>query len=192
MDALTLLQTRNSAAKLVAPAPSGDVLDRILKTAQRAPDHARLRPWRLLTIQGEALDKLGELFVSAAQVRRAEAGEPAMDQEACDKLAAKPHRAPMIVVVIASIVEHPKVPPVEQRLCAGCAAHNILLAAHAEGFAGMWRTGANAYDDEIRRGLGLGEREEIIAYLYLGTLDGSPKPLREIDVEEYCQAWNGN
>lgn len=191
MDALTLLHTRNSVAKLVEPAPAGEVLQQIFKAALRAPDHAWLRPWRFLTIAGQARNRLGELFVSAAQVRLAEAGEPAMSMEACDKLAAKAYRAPLIIVVIASFKPHPKVPPVEQLLSAGCAAHSILLAAQALGFGGIWRTGNNAYDDNIRRGLGLEPGEEVVGYLYLGTAEGSAKPLRELSVADFVQDWTG-
>lgn len=191
MEALTLLHTRNSASKLTAPAPSGQQLDTMLKAALRVPDHAWLRPWRFLTIEGQALDRLGELFVEAAQVRLATAGAPPMDPLACDKLAAKARRAPLVIVVIAALREHPKVPAVEQLLSAGCAAHSILLAAHAQGFAGIWRTGVNAYDDRINRGLGLSASEQIVGYLYLGSLEGSAKPLRELAVEDFCQAWTG-
>lgn len=191
MDALTLLHTRNSAAKLVAPAPSGEALENLFKAALRAPDHARLRPMRFLTVEGEARNRLGELFVSAAQVRLANAGQPPMSQEACDKQAAKTLRAPLIIVVIASLQEHPKVPAIEQRLTAGCAAHAMLLAAHAQGFAGIWRTGGNAYDAEIKRGLGLIPYEEIVGYLYLGTVEGAYKPLRDPDIHEFYQPWTG-
>ena len=191
MDALTLLHSRNSAPKLTEPAPTGEALENMLKAALRAPDHARLQPWRFLTIQGEARARLGELFVGAEQLRLAAAGEPPMERDACDRLAAKALRAPLIIVVIAALKEHPKVPALEQLLSAGCAAHGILLAAHAQGYAGIWRTGGNAYDPEVKRGLGLSETEEIVGYLYLGTLDGGYKPLKNLPVEDFCQSWTG-
>ncbi|MGK0499005.1 MAG: nitroreductase [Oceanicoccus sp.] len=191
MDALQLLHTRNSAPRLRDPAPQGDDLDDILKAALRAPDHSWLRPWRFLTITGDAREKLGELFVGASQQRQQAAGEPTLDDAALAKLAAKPLRAPLIVVVVASVKEHPKVPEIEQLLSAGCAAHGIMLACHAKGFAGVWRTGANAFDKTVHRGLGLAPHEHLIGFLYLGTIAGSYKPLRELAVADYCQNWSG-
>ncbi len=58
-DVLHLLHTRNSAPKLTEPGPDDAALEQILGAALRAPDHARLRPWRFLTVQGERRQALG-------------------------------------------------------------------------------------------------------------------------------------
>lgn len=188
MDAIDLLHHRNSAPRLCEPAPAGKVLDDLLKAGMRAPDHAWLRPWRFITIEGDARHRLGELFVTATQRRRA-AGEAEMTGQEVDKLAAMALRAPLIIAVVAAIKSHPKVPAIEQIISAGCAAHGILLAAHAHGFAGVWRTGDNAYDPFVKEGLGLSETDEIVGFVYLGTIDGNYKPLRELSVEDYCRPW---
>lgn len=189
MDAMTLLHNRNSAPKLSEPAPSGAELNAIFRAALRAPDHAKLTPWRFLTIKGEARNQLGDLFVATAQQKRQQSGQLPMTEQESRKMAAKPLRAPLIIVVIATLTEHPKVPAIEQRLSAGCAAHGILLAAHAQGFAGIWRTGSNCFERSVMTGLGLANNEEIIGFIYLGTVTGSYKPLRELAVEDYCQVW---
>ncbi|HEB28530.1 MAG TPA: nitroreductase [Porticoccus sp.] len=189
MDAITLLHTRNSAPRLCEPAPEGAVLDDMLKAAFRAPDHSWLRPWRFLTIAGERRTALGQLFVAGAQQRRQDNNESPMEQQEAEKVAAKALRSPLIIVVVASIKEHPKVPAIEQVISAGCAAHGILLAAHAHGFAGVWRTGTNAYDETVKQGLGLQANEELVGFLYLGSVDGNYKPLRELSVDDFCQPW---
>jgi nitroreductase len=51
-DILRFLQSRNSAPKLTAPAPSAEHMQEIFRAALRAPDHAWLRPWRFITIDG--------------------------------------------------------------------------------------------------------------------------------------------
>ena len=83
-------------------------------------------------------------------------------------------------------------PKVEQLISAGCAAHAILLAAHAHGFAGVWRTGGNAYDEKVRQGMGLSADQEIVGFLYLGTIDGNYKPLPALAIEDFCQSWGGS
>lgn len=189
MDALNLLHTRNSAPRLTDPAPKGQELDQIVQAALRAPDHARLRPWRFLTVQGDARHALGDLFVRATTARKQLAGEPAVTADEATKLAAKPLRAPLIIVVIASPTEHPKVPEVEQVISAGCAAHGLLLAAHALGYAGVWRTGSNAFDATVNAGLGLKSHESIVGFIYLGTIEGDYKPLPELKTADYCHSW---
>lgn len=189
MEALTLLHHRNSAPRLTEPAPEGEALDAMFTAALRAPDHFWLSPWRFLTIKGDARNALGDLLVKATQLRKKFVGEPALTPEEVDKLAAKTLRAPLIIVVVAAIKEHPKVPAVEQLVSASCAAHALLLAAHAQGYAGVWRTGTNAYDDTVKRGLGLVSGEELVGFLYVGTIDGRYKKLRDLRTEDYCQSW---
>ena len=181
---LDFLQQRNSASRLVAPAPGAEELEQMLLAAMRAPDHARLRPWRFLSISGERRQALGELMREAL-VRR----EPDATAAALDKASCAPLRAPLIVVVITRFFEHPKVPPVEQRMSAACAAHGLLLAAEALGYAGIWRTGKSSFDPYVHRGLGLQAGEEIAGLIYLGTRDGPAKPLPALSPADFLQTW---
>lgn len=184
IDVLQFLKQRNSAPKLVAPGPAETDLEAMFAAAMRAPDHARLRPWRFLTVAGERREALGALFRDALKVRN-----PQADQAALDKAAAAPLRAPVLVVVVAQLSEHPKVPHVEQRLSAGCAAHGLLLAAEALGYAGIWRTGDACFDRTVMSGLGLAENEEIVGFIYLGTRQGDPKPLPQMCTSDYVSRW---
>ena len=183
-DIISFLQQRNSAPKLTEPAPSREDLQQIYAAAFRAPDHARLRPWRFLTISGDRRRDFGELLRQALLARN-----PNADAAAQEKALNAPLRAPLLVVVVTRFSEHPKVPPVEQRMSAGCAAHGLLLAAEALGYAGIWRTGDAAFDNRVMYGLGLADGEEIAGFIYLGTREGEPKPLPAMDVCDYVRAW---
>lgn len=184
MDALTLLNNRNSEPKLSEPAPDSDTLHKILGAALRAPDHGRLHPWRFLLISGKSRYRLGELFGDALRAR-----DPAASPEQIKKNQDAPLRAPIVITVVACLQDHPKVPRVEQLLSAGCAAHGILLAAQALGYGAIWRTGDNCYDPHVREGLGLGENEEIVGYIYLGSPVGVPKPIEAARVEDFVVTW---
>jgi len=116
MDALEALTTRRSSPRLTTPAPSREQLDIIVQSALRAADHALLRPSRFLLLQDQALTKLGELFV-AADVADGVELTPAQRE----KIFNKPLRAPTIIVAIASLQEHPKVPSIEQEYSAAAA-----------------------------------------------------------------------
>jgi nitroreductase len=168
MQAIEALLTRRSARALTAPAPDAAALDLIFESAARAPDHGRLRPWRFIVIEGEGLARFGDLL--AEQLRRS---HPATSEESLQRERQKAFRAPLIVVVAALISPHAKVPAIEQIITAGAAAQNMMLAARALGFNGMWRTGAPAYDDTVKAALGLAATDSIVGFLYLGT-DSSP------------------
>ena len=115
--------------------------------------------------------------------------EPDADEAAREKARTAPLRAPLLLVAIARLSEHPKVPYVEQRISAGCAAHGVLLAAEALGYAGIWRTGPAAFDRTVMDELGLVPDEEIVGFLYLGTRDGRTKGIPELDPVDFLSAW---
>ncbi|MFK7978165.1 MAG: nitroreductase family protein [Halioglobus sp.] len=181
---LEFLQQRNSAPKLTSPGPSEHELAEMFQAAVRAPDHAWLRPWRFLTIEGERRNAFGELLCDALVKRK-----PETDEAARIKVRSSPLRAPLLIVSIVKFKEHPKVPRSEQRLSAGCAAHALLLAAEALGYAGVWRTGDSAFDPVVMQGLGLASDEEIIGFLYVGTREGKAKPLPAIDAQSLVSAY---
>lgn len=183
-DVLRFLQQRNSAPRLVAPAPTEREMREIFRAALRAPDHAWLRPWRFVTIAGDRRRAFGELLAECLLAR-----DPNADDTALEKARNAPLRAPLLVVCVVRLREHPKVPAVEQRLSAGCAAHAILLATEALGYAGIWRTGAAAFDRAVMNGLGLEAEEEIAGLLYLGTRESGPKSVPPLDPAEFVSAW---
>ncbi|MEQ8955703.1 MAG: nitroreductase [Gammaproteobacteria bacterium] len=184
MNALQALHTRSSVPHLGDPLPEPAVLENIYKAALRAADHGVLKPWRFLRIHGAARQRLGDLFITATR-----ADNPELTTEEQDRLRQKPMRAPLIVVVISSYCEHPKVPQLEQDLSAGAAAQNMLLAAHAQGVGAMWRTGSMAYHPLVKTGLGLGPHEKIIGFLYIGTIIGGTKNLNDPDTGDFFRDW---
>jgi len=182
MDALELLLERHSVARLVTPAPQGAELDNILRAGLRAPDHGGLRPWRYLLVRGEGLIRLGELFARAAR-------SDGDDGPQLDKALNAPGRAPLVIVAIASPKEHDKVPQIEQLLSTGCGVHAMQMAAQAQGFNGIWRTGKWAYHPLVKQGLGLAPDENIVGYLYLGTPGGEPPRRRPPEINDFVQEW---
>ena len=181
MEAIDALHNRISINRLQAPAPQGVVLENIQKAALRAADHGRLRPWRFLMIEGQGLDALGNLFVTAKGF------EP--DSAEAEKLAKKPHRAPMIMVAIAKQIEHPKVPFIEQTISAGAAVQNMLNAAFAQGVGAIWRSGELAFNPAVAEGLGLDANEQIVGFLYLGTPQVTPDIRPDLDTQGYFSRW---
>ena len=185
MEALDVLLKRVSVPRLHEPAPDDAQRELLFRAALRAPDHGQLHPWRFLTIEGEARKRLGELFAQAV------AAGPQFKPEQLDKARAMPLRAPLLVAVIASPKAHFKVPESEQILSAGCAAHAIVLAAHALGLGAMWRSGELSHDPLVKAGLGLQGTEQIVGFIYLGSVEGERRTPPELAPTDFVHAWNG-
>ena len=183
MDALSLLLNRSSQPRLQDPAPQNQELENIMQAALRAPDHAALTPWKFIVCSGEGLNKLGTIFENAAVA----AGMSEKDITRAPQL---PLRAPMVIVAISQYQEHPKVPWVEQVASASCAVHAMQMAAVAQGFGGVWRTGSYAQSDSVKKALNLKEQDEIVGFLYLGTPVTQPLPKAEKSTADYFEHWS--
>lgn len=186
MDAMDLLLTRDSALRLEPPGPDAEALDQIFRAALRAPDHGRLRPWRFVVISEERRQRFGDVLADSLKKR-----EPDTSPESLARERQKALRAPVIVVVAAQIKPSDKIPELEQIVSAGAAAQNVMLAVHALGYGAMWRTGAPAYDAEVKRALGLQPNDTIIGFIYIGTRTGGSAAVSRPVPDDFVKVWRG-
>lgn len=184
MDALSALIGRVSPLRLGDVPPDDAALRQILDAGLRAADHGRLRPWKFLVMRGDARKRFGDVLAAALAKRDPGAAEGLLKAER-----EKPLRAPLLVVVAATPKEG-KIPAVEQVVAAGGAAQNMLVAAHALGLGGFWRTGAPAYDANVKRALGLKPTDEIVGILYLGNVAAPGLP-KKPDPAGVVEEWTG-
>ena len=183
MDAIEAITTRVTVppAKMGEPGPNDAELATMVRAAAAAPDHGRLVPFRFLVVRGTARERLGVLFAGAGR-GEAEAA----------KLAEGPARAPVLVLAVARLrPDHPKIPVEEQRAAAAAAVQNLLLAAHALGFAAKWATGRPAADPKVAAGLGLDADERLLAIVYLGTAIAAQPPPERPAPADLMRAWTG-
>ncbi|MBV1871957.1 MAG: nitroreductase [Gammaproteobacteria bacterium] len=183
MDEISL---RRSSPVLVDPAPSSEEIKQLLRAAQQAPDHGRLRPWKYIVVKGEGRVALGELYLKSALVENA-----ALATERQERIKRMPLRAPLIIIAVAQVLEGHKVPILEQVVATGAAVQNMLLMAQSLRYGAMWRTGDMAYSVTVKKGLGLRPEDVIVAYLYLGTAGTEAKPRADEDYEACCSQWWG-
>ena len=164
--AISLLQQRHSvpSRQLGEPAPDEATLQALLEAAIRVPDHGKLVPFRLIRMQGDAKLHFGEQLTAIA-IRN----NPDMSEAKLEKERLRYTFAPLVLVVVARVDSDSNVPEIEQKLCAGNVAYNILLGAYALGFGAQWLTGWGAYDGEVAAILGLAEHEHIVGFVHLGT-----------------------
>ena len=127
------------------------VLDELFELARWAPNHHVTNPWRFRVLGPRALAALKE---------RAEATSPGSST--------KLDRAPTLVAATARMSGDPEQDR-EDLLASAVAAYLVLLGAHGRGLAGYWRTVPAMATPEGRAALGIGDDEEIVGLLYLGT-----------------------
>jgi nitroreductase len=165
MELFEAINSRVSAGRLAEPGPTPEQLQKLVAAAARAPDHGRLKPWRIIIVNGP----VREVFANAvANARRARIPDLTDDQMVAER--DKINRSPSIIVVGCVVKkDYDKVPEIEQLVAVGAAVENMFLAAHAMGFGVMWKTGAAAYDDGVKVAVGLAPADHIIAILHLGT-----------------------
>ena len=166
MELIDAVRSRRSANRLTDPAPTDDELLDLVTDAATGPDHGLLRPWRLITIRGEARHTLGTALAAGA-------GD---DQAARDKAAGKPLRAPLLVAIVLQPRDNPKVPEWEQLAATAAMVHNLGLLLHGRGFGAIWRTGEPTRSPQVRDLLGLGTGEQLLGWLYVGTADAQRPP----------------
>ena len=159
MDALQNILNRVSARSLKSPHPSKEEMDIVYKAALRAPDHAWLRPSSFIEVSDKGLDKLSKIFFDFANTI------PDIKEEIKEKYKNAPYRAPMIIILVNTFKEHPKVPKIEQKLSTAAGAQNILLSLRALGYSAIWRTGKLAFNPYVSSRLGLNKDQEILGYL---------------------------
>jgi nitroreductase len=87
-------------------------------------------------------------------------------------------RAPTLVVASAKLTGDAHQNR-EDVLATACATYIVLLAAHARGLAGYWRTPRVLQSREGQAAIGMGEDEEFVALIHLGPpADDGPSKTR--------------
>lgn len=188
LDALSLLQQRHSTPfrQLGEPAPDAATLRVLLEAAIRVPDHGKLVPFRLIALRGEAKLKFGALLAERAIGRY-----PTLPQSKREKERLRYTFAPLVIAVIAGIDHDSGIPEIEQKLCAGTVAYNLLQGAYALGFGAQWLTGWAAYDTEVAELLGLGKHECVIGFVHIGTPQITIPDRDRPALEDVLSEWKG-
>ena len=185
-EILNLLLSRRSvkAKELTTPGPNANELNHILRAAHRVPDHKKLGPWRFIVFQGDARKSAGEHLAHALETENACATPQMVAFEKVRFL-----QAPLVIAVVSSPIENVKVPEWEQTLSAGAASQNMLLAAHAMGYAGQWLTEWYNYSDTLKHAFGLKETEKFAGFIYIGSACKTPTERERPSLEERVKFW---
>ncbi len=163
MNVETAIRTRRTH-KAFGPEPlSREEVEELLELARWAPNHHLTAPWRFRVVGPRALAQL--------------------KQVAGPEGAAKLDRAPTLIVVSCAIDSDP-VQGEEDLHATAVASYIVLLAAHARGLAGYWRTPALLRDEGGRAAVGLPDDERFVALLHLGNPRQEKEPAQRPPVAQ--------
>jgi nitroreductase len=147
MDVETAIRTRRTH-KAFAPEPlSREVVAELLDLASWAPNHNLTVPWRFRVVGPRTLARLKDA--------------------AGPEGAAKLDRCPTLVVVSCRLGGD-TVQDEEDLHATAVASYIVLLAAHARGLAGYWRTPSLLREPSGREAVGVPEGERVVGLLHLG------------------------
>ncbi len=167
-DNLDLLVTRRSVGKVTAQDIPHATVASLLDAAVQAPNHHLTEPWRFIVLTGDARRTVGEAHAAAYLRAHPKAPDSVMERER-----GRLERAPTVIVCIVRTDAHNVVRAREDRDAVACAVQNILLGAHANGLAAMWRTGTMVDEPDVQAALGLAATDVIVAFVYLGFAAGA-------------------
>ncbi|WP_374665039.1 nitroreductase family protein [Acinetobacter sp.] len=177
------IHQRQSIGHLVAPAPNAAQLEMAFAAALTAPDHHRLKPTRFVVVAEAEREAFGELLSKAL----ADTGQK--EEAQLERVKHHPFRAPLLVLALTQLQDHPKVPHFEQILSSGAAVQNFLLSLQSQGFSTMWRSGAVVESLLFKKALGLKADDLISGIIYIGTAVKAIPPRPEINVSEFVSNW---
>jgi len=160
MDVETAIRTRRTHKAYRPERVGRETLDELFELARWAPNHHLTNPWRFRVVGPRALEAL----------------KVAAGPEAATKL----DRAPTLVVCSCALGGEDAIQDEEDLEATAVAAYIVLLAAHARGLAGYWRTPGVLRTDAGRAAVGLGANERFVGLIHLGhPIQEKPAPERE-------------
>jgi nitroreductase len=155
MDVETAIRTRRTHKAFGPEALAREQIEELLELARWAPNHNLTAPWRFRVVGPAALARLKEA--------------------AGPEGAAKLDRAPTLIVVSCVLSGDP-VQDEEDLHTTAVASYIVLLAAHARGLAGYWRTPGLLRSAEGRTAVGLPDGERFVGLLHLGRQRQEKEP----------------
>lgn len=152
--------------RLHPPGPDATQREAMLLAAAAAPDHAQLLPWRFIEVPADARPALADAFERALRER-----DPGVGADEVARAREKAARAPWLMLAVARTRGgDAEVPAHERVLSAGCAIQNLLLSATAMGFGSALTSGRSLRSPAIRRLFALGEDEDPLCFVSVGTV----------------------
>jgi nitroreductase len=169
MDVEKAIRTRRTHKAYGPREVPPQTLAELFELARWAPNHNLTNPWRFRVLGPSSRARLMDL---------AEELKPGS--------AVKLQRAPTLVAASALLSGEDPVQDREDLYATALACYIVLLAAHARGLAGYWRTVSLLEDQRAREILSLPAQETPLGLLYLGDPVQEQRVPERAPVEDFA------
>jgi nitroreductase len=167
---------------MVAPGPTEAQLTQAVQAALRAPNHGRLRPWRMASISEAQRPALAKLFEQFARDNGKSAEDVAIERE-------RAFNGPVLLAWVARIdTGVAKVPPHEQWICVGGALSNFMNALHFMGYGAKILSGRKCQHPALVRAF-CDSGEQLVAFVCIGTPTRELEPREKDDAQGLLSPW---
>ena len=140
-------------------------LDIILAAGIRVPDHGALNPWKIKVIKGNKLKLVDEEVILPEFIKN----NPEASSESKLLESRRLQRASVVLAVLSTPVDHPKIPNWEMVLSSGAVCMNLLSCAQSLGYAAQWLTEWYSYNEKMLEYLGgRSGIDRISGFIYIG------------------------
>ncbi len=158
-----------------------DDLQIIINAGIRVPDHGALNPWKIKVIKDDKLKVIDESIILTEFKRE----NPEASKESLIIESKRLQRASVVMAVISTPVEHPKIPNWEMVLSSGAVCMNLLSCAQSLGYAAQWLTEWYAYNNKMLEYLGGRPNiDRISGFIYIGHKVEEPNERRRPDPDK--------
>jgi nitroreductase len=181
MELMEAIRNRRSIGKVKQDAVDTQIIEQIVEAGIWAPNHHLTEPWRFIIMTGEGRRRLGQAYADIAAESSDSSLSQAEHSQQYDKQVVKAFRAPVVIAVMTSPSNDPKVPLVEEIASVHAAIQNMLLTAHSLGLGAIWRTGAPTYHPIMQKAFDLQATEHVAGFIYIGYPDMSIPSTRRTD-----------
>jgi nitroreductase len=156
------------------------IIREILINATWAPNHGQQEPWFFKVFTGEGLNKLAEI---QSKFYLETAGEN-FKADKLEKMQKQPLLASHIISLGMKRNTGSQIPEIEDIEAVACAVQNIYLSVAAYGLGGYWTTGGVTYNEKAKAFFGLGERDKLLGFFYIGHVAVPSPSAKRAAIEE--------
>jgi nitroreductase len=158
----------------------------MLENANWAPTHKLTNPWRFSVFTGGGLKKLAVFQSELYKNISTKAGN--FLESKFEMLKTKPLLASHIISIGMKRDPKERLPEIEEVEAVACAVQNMSLTASAYGIGCYWGSGGITYVENAKEFFGLGAKDKLLGFLYIGVPKKIPEGRRE-SIEDKVK-WN--
>ncbi|HEY2805112.1 MAG TPA: nitroreductase [Gemmatimonadales bacterium] len=173
MDTFDAIARRTSTRTFRAAPLPRHVIERLLASAVRAPNHKLTEPWRFAVLTGASKSRYAEIRAAWRAVKFE--GQPDEQTKRADKARREALDTPAFVAVMCAESQDP-VRREEDYGAVMMAVENLLVAAAADGIGSFLRTGGIMEQPEVRELVHLPAGYRMAGIISLGYLATEPEP----------------